>query len=227
MSIIQLDFAEPFFSIDYIEEESSYQVGRKSMIINLAEHEHQNISLTGGRAILPLKAAMVQNMTIGNPVRAFVIRDVERTDIRNPATAAQIQKSWKSIYELSGIARHKGLPYYKSPKFCIGEGNQHMELNLCFVSEGMVPSGPHREHDRDFDEVHAQIAGYGMMRVYDYEDKEHIHQELNMAPGIVHDKMYDSEGRYPWHEYKSVTPCIYCPIELDRGNSGHYHPQDL
>jgi len=50
----------------------------------------------------------------------------------------------------------------------------------------------------------------------DYDDKEYIHQELNMAPGTVHDKMYDSEGKYPWHEYKSVTPCVYCPIELDR-----------
>ena len=91
-----------------------------------------------------------------------------------------------------------------------------MEINLCYVSEGMVPSGPHRDHDRDFDEVHAQIRGYGMMRIYDYEDKEHIHQELNMAPGTVHDKMYDSQGNYPWHEYKSVTPCVYCPIEIDR-----------
>lgn len=44
----------------------------------------------------------------------------------------------------------------------------------------------------------------------------HIRQELNMAPGTVHDKMYDSKGNYPWHEYKSVTPCVYCPIELDR-----------
>ena len=65
--------------------------------------------------------------------------------------------------------------------------------------------------------IFAQILGYGMMRIYDKDDKEHIHQELNMAPGTVHDKMYDSEGNYPWHEYKSVTPCVYCPIELDRG----------
>ena len=227
MSILQLDFAEPFFSIDYVESEDSYHIGKKSMVINLAEHEHENIFLDGERTVVPLKAAMVQDMTIRNLVKAFVIRDVERTDLNDPATVAEIKKTWKSLYEMSGIARHKGLPYYKSPKFCIGEGRNHIELNLCFVSEGMVPSGPHREHDRDFDEVHAQIAGYGMMRIYDYDDKEHIHQELNMAPGVIHDKMYDSEGKYPWHEYKSVTPCIYCPIELDRGNNENYHPTDL
>lgn len=227
MSVIQLDFAEPFYSIDYIENEESYYVGPKSMVVNLAEREQALIELAGGRTILPLKAAMVQDMTVKNLKKAFIVRDVERTDINDRETAEKIKKTWKSLYEMSGIARHKGLPYYKSPKFCIGEGSDHLELNFCFVSEGMVPSGPHREHDRDFDEVHAQIAGYGMMRIYEYEDKEHIHQELNMAPGVVHDKMYDSQGLYPWHEYKSVTPCVYCPIELDRGDGTDYHPTDL
>ena len=227
MSILQLDFAEPFFSVDYVENEELYHVGKKSMVINLAEREQENILLDDERTIVPLKAAIVQDMTIRRLAKAFVIRDLERTDPGDPSTAESIKHTWKSLYEMSGIARHKGLPYYKSPKFCTGEGSQHIELNLCFVSEGMIPSGPHREHDRDFDEVHAQIAGYGMMRIYGRDDKEQIHQELNMAPGIVHDKMYDSEGKYPWHEYKSVTPCVYCPIELDRGNNPDYHPTDL
>lgn len=227
MSIVQLDFAEPFYSIDYVENEESYHVDKKSMVVNLAEREKENIELSGERFIVPLKAAMVQNMTVHHLVKAFIVRDVERTDLTDPETVARIKSTWKSLYEMSGIARHKGLPYYKSPKFRLGEGSEHLELNFCFVSEGMVPSGPHREHDRDFDEVHAQIAGYGMMRIYDYEDKVNIHQELNMAPGIVHDKMYDSQGKYPWHEYKSVTPCVYCPIELDRGNNENYHPTDL
>ena len=216
MPIMQLDFAEPFFSIDYIEEEKSYRVSKKSMVINLAEREQQDILLDGGRRIPPLKAAVVEDMIISHLTKAFVICDFERCDLEDPETVREIKQSWKTIYECSGIARHKGLPYYKSPKFCIGEGSSHMELNLCFVSEGMVPSGPHRDHDRDFDEVHAQIRGYGMMRVYDYNDNVHVHQELNMAPGTVHDKMYDAEGKSPWQEYKSVTPCVYCPIELDR-----------
>ena len=216
MSILNLDFAEPFFTIDYIEDEEAYSVSAKSMVINLAEYEQENILLDGERFILPLKAAVVQDMEIRNVRRAFLIRDFERCDLNDPATVNAIRHSWKSLYEMSGIERHKGLPYYKSPKFCIGEGNRHMELNLCFVDRGMVPSGPHRDHDRDFDEVHAQIRGYGMMRIYDYDDKSRIHQELNMAPGTVHDKMYDSQGKYPWHEYMSVTPCVYCPIELDR-----------
>ena len=216
MSVTQLSFAEPFFSIDYAENEKSCYVTQKSMVINLAEHEQENILLPGDRVILPLKAAVVQDITLRNLRRAFIIRDFERCDLSDPENAAAIRRTWKTLYEMSGLERHRGLPYYKSPKFCIGEGKRRIELNLCYVDEGMVPSGPHRDHDRNFDEVHAQILGYGMMRIYDYEDNTHIHQELNMAPGTVHDKMYDAEGKYPWHEYKSVTPCVYFPIELDR-----------
>lgn len=216
MAVHSLSFAEPFFAIDYVVQEAEYHITAKSMVINLSEHERHNIQLAGERVIAPLKAAVVQDMSVSHITRAFVIKDFERCNLNDPDTDAALRRSWKTIYEMSGIPRHKGLPYYKSPKFCIDEGGQHIELNLCYVSEGMVPSGPHRDHDRDFDEVHAQILGYGMMRVYEYEDNTRIHQELNMAPGIVHDKMYDSRGRYPWHEYMSVTPCVYCPIELDR-----------
>ena len=216
MAVHSLSFAEPFFRIDYVAGEARYTVDDKSMVINLSEREQHNIRLTDGRVILPLKAAVVRDMTLVGLTRALVIKDFERCDLSDPETGRMLRKSWKTLYEMSGLPRHKGLPYYKSPKFCIDEGGQHIEVTLCYVSEGMVPSGPHRDHDRDFDEVHAQILGYGKMRIFEYEDNTRLHQELNMAPGIVHDKMYDAEGRYPWHEYQSVTPCVYCPIELDR-----------
>lgn len=216
MSVSQVDFAEPFFSIDYVENEAEYRVTKKSMVINLAEKEQRSIVLSGERVILPLKAAVVQDMVVTDLVRAFIVKDFERCDLDDAKTVEAIKKSWKLLYECSGIERHKGLPYYKSPKLYIGEGSGHLELNFCYVDKGGIPSGPHRDHDRDFDEVHAQIRGYGMMRVYERDDNVHIHQELNMAPGTVHDKMYDSKGQYPWHEYKSVTPGVYCPIEIDR-----------
>lgn len=228
MSITPLDFAEPFYTIELIENEPSYKINEKSMVVNIAEHDPNGVRIgeRGDRVIPPLKAIIAQDITIYEVTRAFVVIDVERTDITDPETTAKIKSTWKTIYEMSGIERHKGLPYYKSPKFKTGEGNQHLELNFCYVDEGGIPSGPHREHDRDFDEVHAQIAGWGMMRIYDYDDKEHVHEDLNMAPGVVHEKMFDKEGKYPWHEYKSVTPCVYCPIELDRGTTD-YHPTDL
>ena len=79
MSILQLDFAEPFFSVDYVENEELYHVGKKSMVINLAEREQENILLDDERTIVPLKAAIVQDMTLRRLAKAFVN---DYTDLR-------------------------------------------------------------------------------------------------------------------------------------------------
>ena len=84
MSIVQLDFAEPFFWIDYVEAEKDYYVGPKSIVINLAEVEQENIQLRGERKILPLKAAVVEAMQLTRVVRAMVIKDFERCNLEDP-----------------------------------------------------------------------------------------------------------------------------------------------
>lgn len=215
MSVQQLDFAEPFFSIDYIENEQDYFVEKKSIVINLAERTGRPLKVRT-ISVIPLKGTVAENVWIKNVDRAMVVKDYLRCDLNDIPTIQAIKKTWKSLYEMSGLERHKGLPYYKSPKFKTGEGSNHLELNFCFVSEPMAPSGPHLNHDRNFDEVHAQIRGYGKMRIFAENDVATFYEELNLAPGTVHDKMYDESGIYPWHDYQSVTPCVYCPIELDR-----------
>lgn len=215
MSVTKLDFAEPFFSVDYVVDEESYYVDKKSIVINLAEHAQSNIYIRKV-PIYPLKSSVVENITIDNIKKAIVVKDFQRCDLNDYKTIKAIKSTWKSIYACSGLERHKGLPYYKSPKFITGGDDDHMEINFCFVAEPFAPSGPHKTHTRNFDEVHAQIAGYGKMRIFEENDYSTLYRELNLCPGTVHEKMYDENGDYPWHEYMSVTPCIYCPIELDR-----------
>lgn len=213
--IKQLDFAEPFFSIDYIEDEEHYFVEKNSLVINLAERTHSVITVEGV-PILPLKSAILKDITIDNVKKAMVVKDYERCNIFDVETRQQIKKTWKTIYECSGMERHKGLPYYKSPKFKWGEGTDHIELNFCFVAEPLTPSGLHQGHDRPIDEVHAQILGVGKMQKFHENDTSTYFGEYIMAQGTVHDKMYDETGYYPWHQYQSVTPCVYCPIEFDK-----------
>lgn len=215
MSVRQLDFAEPFFSVDYVEDESSYYAEPKSLVINLAERSGELLYVKK-MPVLPLKAAIVAKVSLSNVVKALVVKDYLRCDLNDEATVRAIKAAWPSLFKMSGLPRHEGLPYYKSPKFCTGQGRDHLQLNFCFVAEPLSASRPHQGHDRDFDEVHAQIRGWGKMRIYEENDYDTYYQELNMVPGVVHDKMYDAEGKYPWHEYQSVTPCVYCPIELDR-----------
>ena len=68
----------------------------------MAGREQEPIYLDGERVILPLKAAVVQDMTVRNVVRAFVIEDFERCDISDPETAARIMRTWRTLYEMSG-----------------------------------------------------------------------------------------------------------------------------
>ncbi|SHJ20361.1 hypothetical protein [Lutispora thermophila] len=213
--IEQLDFAEPFFSVDYVENEDEYWVEKNSIIINLAERS-QTIMYIKGIPIMPLKGTIAKGVYVKNIGQALVVKDYERCDLNDIQTIQAIKRTWKSLYECSGLERHKGLPYYKSPKFKVGEGRNHIEVNFCFVSEPLAPSGLHQLHDRDFDEVHAQIRGFGMMQKFVENDPNTYFGEYIMAPGIVHDKFYDETGYYPWHQYQSITPCVYCPIEIDR-----------
>ena len=212
MSISKLDFASPFFEVDYVENEAEYFCESKCLVINLAERS-QTILYVKGIPVLPLKGTVVEGTSVTNIGRALIVKDYDRYSLDDDAFTGKIKQAWRSLYDCSGIERHKGLPYYKSPKVRVGGDT---ELNFCYVAEANIPSGPHRDHDRDFDEVHAQIRGFGKMQKFETNDVSTFYQESIMAPGIVHEKFYDGEGKYPWHQYCSITPCIYMPIEIDR-----------
>ena len=211
MSVQKLDFGQPLFEMEYVENEEKYFVKPKSMVINLAERS-QTIIYIKGIPLLPLKGTIVEGVWLENIGRALIVLDYEKYDIDDPEVIARIKGSWKSLYECSGIERHKGIPYFKSPKVRVGGDT---ELNVCFT-EPMAPSGPHRDHDRNFDEVHAQIRGFGKMQKFETNDTSTFYQEYIMAPGIVHDKFYNEKGVYPWHQYHSITRAVYMPIEIDR-----------
>ena len=212
MTVQQLDFAEPFFQIDYVEDEASYDVTSKSLVLNLAERS-QTIMYIKDIPIMPLKGTVAQDVQVTNIGRALIVKDYEHYSLDDEEFINAVKSTWRSIYECSGLERHKGLPYYKSPKVRVGGDT---ELNFCLVTEPMVPSGPHNDHDRDFDEVHAQIRGFGCMQKFTENDPATFYQESNLAPGVIHEKFYNEKGEYPWHQYQSITRCVYMPIEIDR-----------
>lgn len=212
MSVLSLDFARPFFEVDYVENEAEYFCTTKCLVVNLAERS-QTTMYVKRIPIPPLKGSIVERTAVTNIGRALIVKDYEALRLDDPEVIQRIKTTWRSLYDCSGIARHKGLPYYKSPKVRVGGDT---ELNFCYVAEADIPSGPHRDHDRDFDEVHAQIRGFGKMQKFTENDVSTFYQESIMAPGVVHEKFYDADGNYPWHQYYSITPCIYMPIEIDR-----------
>ena len=49
MTVQQLDFAEPFFQIDYVEDEACYEVTTKSLVLNLALRSQTTMYITQPR----------------------------------------------------------------------------------------------------------------------------------------------------------------------------------
>mgnify|MGYP006953408013 CR=1 FL=1 len=64
MSVQKLDFGQPLFEMEYVENEEKYFVKPKSMVINLAERS-QTIIYIKGIPLLPLKGTIVEGVCSG------------------------------------------------------------------------------------------------------------------------------------------------------------------
>jgi len=211
MGIQSLSFAEPFFEIDYVEQEEKYWVEEKSIVINLA-HKSGGLILLNGTRIMPLKSTIAKRIFLEDLEKALIIKNYLKYDVSDPKVSEQVIKTWKSLYEWSGKEIQKGIPYYKTSKVWLDEDTA---VTVCFAAP-MSPSGPHKEHALNIDEVHAQIQGTGKVQMFMNPDMDTFYQEYNLSPGNTHDVIYDQSGIYPWHQYHSVTTSVYIPIEIKR-----------
>lgn len=210
MSVKKLDFAAPFFNTEFVENEKEYFIEEKSLVINLSNIDAGTLYVKG-MPVLPLKGTIIENVALTDISKALVVKEYDK-DFGDPKFFHAIRAKWPTLYQVSGFERHKGIPYYKSPQITVG---CNVRINFCYA-EPMAPSGRHQTHTPDFDEVHAQILGFGKMQKFTENRDDTFYQEVIMAPGIVHDKFYDKKGFYPWHQYYSITNSIYMPIEIDR-----------
>lgn len=208
MSVQRLDFASPFFDVSYVECEREFFIDKKSLVFNFSRSESLFVK---GIPVLPLKGTVVMNVAVNCLSRALVVWDYDRCAAERDFWRG-MKAQWPSIYQVSGFERHRGIPYYKSKQVTVGGDTR---INFCYA-EPMSPSGRHQTHVPDFDEVHGQILGFGKMQKFTEDSDDTFYQEVIMAPGIIHDRFYDAEGRYPWHQYCSITDCVYMPIEIDR-----------
>jgi hypothetical protein len=76
--------------------------------------------------------------------------------------------------------------------------------------------GLHKLHwgGTTFKEVHTQIVGYGKMQQCLEQGVNTLYLEEPLVPGATHQPMYDEQGNYPWHQYETITPAIFMPIEM-------------
>lgn len=207
MSVRSLDFAEPFFPVRYLVDEAEYEVGAKSIVLNLSPAgiavRHQVLGF--------FRSAVFANVTLFGAARCLVIEDFEKAGDLEPLFAA-MRGTWTLVYEATKLERHRGVQLYRSPKIRIGD----VEVNMCFVDSVPLNVGLHRTHwgDAAFREVHTQILGYGRMQQFAERDLSTLYREDPMAPGCTHEPMYDDAWIYPWHQYEPYTKGVFLATEM-------------
>ena len=209
MSVLSIDIGEPFFTLRLIEEEASFAISGKVILLNLADHplniKDQNLP--------PLSSAIVRDTNISNVTRALVIeRFADYPD--EDGLMSKIRTLWPSAYDVRGEERLRGIAHYMSPKIWINQ------LGLTLYHSASVPLnvGLHKFHDfcpePGFREVHTQIVGFGKMQQCHERDIDTLYLEEPMAPGTTHRPMYDAAGNYPWHQFETITPSIFMAVEM-------------
>lgn len=210
--IQKLALAEPFFSVDYVEKEAHYPMEGCGLVLNLAGAGGQPVTV-GAYFLQPLRSAVFQNTEISVPGRALVIHRYGSFSVDSEENAEQVKRVWTSLWDLTHWERNRNVPYYKSTRAVVG-GN--IGMNFCFA-EANAPSGIHREHPTDFDEVHLQVCGSGCVQLLRENDPSTMYQELPLCAGTVNDPIWNEQGIYPWHRYYSKERSIFVVIEIERG----------
>ena len=210
MSIQKLDFAESFFPVSYICGESTYEVGNKSILLNLSEAP----VLINGRPLDFFRSVTVAGITLKCVERCLLIgKFLDYPDIGE--LYDRIRDKWTLAYDATREERHKGVALWRSPKQQIG----NVAVNMCLAGSVPLNVGLHREHwgGPPIKEVHTQIVGLGIMQQYRENDLNTLYREEYMAPGHSHIPMYSAEIEYPWHQYETITPSVFMATEMLEG----------
>ena len=209
MSGQKLDFAEPFFTVTVIENESSFDVQDRSVLLNLSELP----IFIEGQSLGQFQSAIFTNITVRQVTKAVLVEGLDR-EPDEAALFAAIKKTWPSAFEVRGEERLRGISHYMSPKIWIER------LGLTIYHSGSVPLnvGLHKDHAfcpvPGFREVHTQLVGFGKMQQCREQDISSLYLEEPMAPGTTHRPMYDDKGRYPWHQFETITPSVFMAVEM-------------
>ena len=209
MSIQTFNLAEPFFTVSVIEDEAELLISDKSILLNLSS---EDIKIEA-QHLAHLQSAIFVNVTACHLKKAVLVEGLERQPDET-ALCADIQAHWPSAFEVRGEERLRGIAHYMSPKIWLGR------LGLTFYHSASIPLnvGLHRDHAfcpvPGFKEVHTQIVGFGKMQQSRERDVSTLYLEEPMAPGTTHRPMYDEAGKYPWHQFETITPSVFMAVEM-------------
>ena len=206
--IEKMSFGEPFFEVHHIWKEEEFRMNGTGILVNVSEN--QPVCVEGEYSIAPFRVLKVKDACISVLGNAILILGADTIDPDDLKTLDSIRSIWKSNWELTHDEKQRGVPFYKSPKAVM----DNVRANFVLVADPGFPSGIHREHEVPLRELHVQIAGAGAMDLLRENDPETVYATLPMISGGVHDTMWDKNGTYPWHRYRSITRSVFLVIEV-------------
>lgn len=93
-----------------------------------------------------------------------------------------------------------------------------VRVNLWFAPAG-TDCFIHNLHD--FIEVHTQVSGTGRMQKFREQDHSTLYEDIRMSPGYTTPDPFcvttaDGSYRYPWHQYRADTDCVWLAVEYHK-----------
>ena len=206
MSIKELTIGAPFFDLKVLQDEASYRITGKTIVLNLADDQ---VCVRQQR--LGLLQSVILKDTFIEDVRHSVI--IERfADYDNEtALLSDIRSAWPSAYQLRKEERLRGVEHYMSPKVWDGQ------FGFTLYHSASVPLnvGLHRDHAfcpvPGFREVHTQIVGFGKMQQCREQDVETLYLEELMAPVLHTAPCMTLRGIIPGTSLKQSHPRFLWP----------------
>ena len=209
MTIQTLTIGDPFFRIQILKDEDRHPITGQTIVLNLADSPLQ----VREQSLGPLQSVILKDTEIRSVTHAVLIEGfADHAD--EAALLSQIRENWPSAFEVRGEDRLCGVEHYMSPKVWVGQ------YGFTLYHSASVPLnvGLHREHAfcpvPGFREVHTQIVGFGKMQQCREQDVDTLYLEEPMAPGSTHRPMYDAGGKYPWHQFETITPSVFMAVEI-------------
>lgn len=206
----KLTFGEPFIETRILEDEKHYHTSGRCIVVNLGR---EAVTLEESFALQPLETVIASDGTVLDvPGKALLIANSGLLDLNDLKTLDVMRGVWKSNFELTHSDKQRGVPYYKSPRIDLND----VHMNFCLVSEPDYPSGIHRTHSGNINELHVQIAGDGAVELMRSDSHDSCYASFPMTAGDVHCPIWNELGAYPWHRYRSISRCVFLAVEIDR-----------
>lgn len=200
----KLNFSSKHIDSVLIEDADEYKIFDVSVIINISDKPLlvNDSEIIGKYASRILCNVVVKGDKFIKISTTGSLLNLIYDDSKN------IEKSWSHVYDIFPLSHLKNTNLWRSEKQKI----ENIELNLWYAKIG-TNCGIHNEHD--FKELHTQIYGIGIMQKFHNDTMDSLYEDVYMSPGYTHKPFYDSKIKYPWHQYKAITDCIWLAIEIN------------